>query len=527
VIDLRNVLPTNGRWGPRSRTEAIVIHHSATPPNTTPTAIATYHVTEKRYPGCAYHYLVYADGETYQCNDEDRLLWHAGCGYDDPRNANAYSLAVCLVGDFTTQAPPQGQLQAARQLVGDLRARYGTLTVLGHRDAYGVSTSCPGDTYTEWLPFVAGGRGEMLTTLHCQRVLPWMDSVLAEWRSGWVKVVNPPADVSFPDVPRVLGRIWTDDVDGGYLARGREGGAAFVRDMAPRWRAVPEVRVWELANEPDCNSTDGLARLREYTLGAIEEANRQGITLCVLNLPEGNPGGDAAAIRWKWQQLAEAVKAAVAGGHYVGLHAYWRPGVEGPTGRYHALGRREYDICDLADMGVDVDKLRVLINECGIDGGIAGHTPRQGWRDLSTPEIYREEIAEAEEYARGMPAIDALMYFTAGFEPPWGGYDIDEWFARSCTPVLRAVADEGGYVIPSTSPEPNLAEITAAQLEAARKRLSIFPASMKACHNYGLQWCGEWWDGDRLMVLAYDTLEGYLVLRLDPRTWTAEAEARL
>lgn len=527
MIDLRGQLPTNGDWGPRTRTEAVVIHHSATPPDTAPLAIARYHVEARGYRGCAYHYLVYASGAVYQCNDEDRLLWHAGCGYDDVRNANAFSLAVCLVGDFTTSPPPPAQLNAARDLVAELRARYGPLRVLGHRDAFGVQTSCPGDTYTLWLPYIGEGRQDMLSTLHCQRVLPWVEDALAEWRAGWIKVVNPPPDISFWRIPRVLGRIWTDDVDAGYIARGQEGGAAFVRDMLPRWRAVPAVSTWELANEPDCNSNDGLARLREYTLGAIEEANRSGINLCVLNLPEGNPSGDENAVRWKWEQLAEAVRAAVQGGHYVGLHAYWRPGVEGPRGRYHALGRREADIAMLSQVGVDTSRLRVLINECGIDGGIAGNPPQQGWRALSTPDAYRQEIGEAEAFARGVPQIQALCYFTAGFEGPWASYDIDEWFAASCTPVLRAVADAGGYVMPTTATEPNLSEITAAQVAEGRRRLGIYPASMKACNEYGLTWCGEWWDGDRLLVLAYDPADGYLVLRLDPHTWTPEAEAHL
>lgn len=282
----------------------------------------------------------------------------------------------------------------------------------------------------------------MKTTLHFQRVPDWANGVLQDWCAIWAKVVNPPAGRVPLDMPRLLVRHWTDDRDGAYLRDGREGGARFVADMAESWTRTPAT-AYELANEPDCNTPEGLAALNAYTIGAIQEAERRRLTLCVLNLPEGNPSGDHNAIVWKWQQLAPAVQRAVQGGHYVGLHAYWRPGVEGPTGRYHALGRRQYDLEVLRGLGVDVSRLKVVINETGIDGGIAWGPAQKGWRDLSSADAYRAEIAEAEAYARTIPQIVALMLFTAGHEPPWGGFDIDEGFARSCTPALRAAAAAG------------------------------------------------------------------------------------
>lgn len=297
--------------------------------------------------------------------------------------------------------------------------------------------------YKGWVdpePYIYPQGGDMKTTLHVQRFEPWQNAFCRDARSMWVKIVNPPErDGLFPDVPRVLGRIHTDAIDAGYVREGREGGARFVRDMLPRWRATPEVTAWELANEPDCNSNDGLAALNNYTLGAIEEAERHGLKLCVLNLPEGNPSGEAGAIRWKWEQLLPCVRRAVQGGHYVGLHAYWRPGIEGPTGRYHALGRRRYDIEVLTALGVDSARLKVLINEFGIDGGIAGGPPETGWQILSDAATYRAQIVEAERFARTVPQIDMVALFTAGWEPPWLSYDHDEAFARSLVDPLRAL----------------------------------------------------------------------------------------
>jgi hypothetical protein len=300
--------------------------------------------------------------------------------------------------------------------------------------------------------------GHMLTTLHVQRPAPWQNDFVRDVRAGWVKIVNPsPGADPYPDAPRILGRIWTDDIDGRYISQGRAGGAAFVRDMLPRWREVPWVVAWELGNEPDANSNTGLANLREYTLGAIEEANRRGLKLCILNLAEGNPHDNGASRegksdaecraieRWKWEQLAECVKAAVAGGHFVGLHAYWRPTIEGPTGRYHALGRRKWDIEQLMSMGVPAS-MKVLINECGIDGGIAGGPAKKGWRTLSNADAYRAEIVEAERYARTVPQIQALMYFTAGPEADWVDFEMDEGFTRSCIGPLQAL----GSTLPIT-----------------------------------------------------------------------------
>lgn len=57
-----------------------------------------------------------------------------------------------------------------------------------------------------------------------------------------------------------------------------------------------------------------LARLNEAALEAMDEARQLGRTLCILNWSYGNP--EPAA----WDAIAPAVRAAAAGGHYVGFH---------------------------------------------------------------------------------------------------------------------------------------------------------------------------------------------------------------
>lgn len=297
-----------------------------------------------------------------------------------------------------------------------------------------------------------------LTTLHVQQYADWMPTWCGEVGTRWAKIVNPSEDTVdplFPGVENVLVRFWCDDTAPGYIARGYEGGRAFVRDQADRFRRVQaNGKVLELWNEPDCNTNEGLIHLREATLGAIDEANALGITLCILNVAEGNPHdnntGNEGSIRWKWNELLPAIKAAIRYGHYLGRHCYWRPDVEGPTGLYHALGRLVWDIQALRELGADVDTLKVLVNETGIDGGIAGHTPVQGWRILTDAATYLAQIVEAERYAREyLPQVRALMLFTSGYEDPWGSFEHDVDFCGSLIGPLRSLTEPAPPVIPA------------------------------------------------------------------------------
>jgi len=301
----------------------------------------------------------------------------------------------------------------------------------------------------------------MLTTLHVQRYQGWQDRFCGDIGAGWCKVVNPPLDTPIlPNVPNVLVRFWCDDVAGAYIAQGYEGGRQFVRDQAERFRRVQASgKVLELWNEPDVNSNEGLANLNNATLGAIEEAHEQGITLCILNIAEGNPHdngtGNEAAVSWKWDQLVPCINRAVRGGHYLGRHCYWRPDVEGPTGRYHALGRLADDIEKLRDLGVDVSRLKVLVNEWGIDGGIDGHTETEkcGWRYFEpSGETYRAQIVQGEIHAGTIPQVHALMLFTSGYEEPWGSFEHDVTFCGSLIGPLLETAEP----VPSVPPAPKL-----------------------------------------------------------------------
>lgn len=285
----------------------------------------------------------------------------------------------------------------------------------------------------------------ILTTIHTQRYDSWMGTWLAQAEPLWAKIVNPDAGFVLPNVANSLVRIWTDNVDASYIARGREGGKAYVDTLYPRWSQNPAT-VYSLWNEPDVNTNTGLANLNEATLGAIDEAVHLGIRVVVGEWAEGNPHnnntGDESVTAWKLAQLRPSLKAAADNGMWFGRHCYGRPLVEDLTGRWHALGRLEWDLNEL-----NIPNLRTLVTEIGVDGGIAGHTGEQGWQKLDTGPMSASEylawIVNAEPFARKIGGVEALMYFGFGSTDKWlaGGFDISEGFASTWIAPLRALGD--------------------------------------------------------------------------------------
>jgi len=287
-----------------------------------------------------------------------------------------------------------------------------------------------------------------LLTTHTQRYDDWQNRWCRDIGSNMAKIVNPPENTPiFPDVSTLIVRFhevesWQWET---YIRHGYDGGRRHIRDLAPRFRKVVHPnKILETANEPPCANGGQLAALNAYWLGCLDEADAQGIKIAIGHIPEGNPAadqgltGDAARAseRWKLEQMVPAVKACAQRGHYLGWHAYWHPQVEGPAGRWHALGRIKWTIDQFLSMGVS-PSLRVIVSEFGIDGLIQQKI--EGWRALSTPDAYRAGLIEAETYARTIPQILSLCLFTVGWEPPWQTYDHDEAFLRSLIEPVRAL----------------------------------------------------------------------------------------
>lgn len=326
-----------------------------------------------------------------------------------------------------------------------------------------------------------GTEASMKLSWHVQRILPWMPAAAQTVGLRWIKLVNPPEggpDV-FPSVAFKVARFWHDDAQASYIRDGYEGGRRWVRDFLPRMRACSWATCHETANEPGCNSNDDLRNLRLYSLGAMREADERGVKLCILNLAEGNPSATftdtperaRASERWKLEQLAEAVVYAAENGHYVGLHCYWLPdqGI-GPLNRWHSLGRVEWNVEQWLSMGVNPSKLRVLVNETGVDGLIRQTVA--GWRSRSNLAEYASHVAQFDARARQLPWLHAYMLFTVGFEPPWGDYDHTEGDLRTIHAALPAFAPAPAPVPPAPAP-PAPAPVPRLDPAVVRRRFTV------------------------------------------------------
>lgn len=126
----------------------IVIHHSVTNKfNKDVWAVSVdghdyvpgYFIDGKEYKG-NYHYLIYHDGEVKSPIPEERYTYHCGV-----YNVNLTSLAICFIGDYSTETPANQALVSAKLLIGDIKRRLAIKNTFGHRELY--ATRCPGDWY--------------------------------------------------------------------------------------------------------------------------------------------------------------------------------------------------------------------------------------------------------------------------------------------------------------------------------------------------------------------------------------------
>ena len=135
-----NIIDANLTFGSLSRrasTNRIILHH-AEASVASPEDIQRWHVEGNGWAGAGYHFLVRKDGTVYSMRPEWAVGSHA-------KGSNSDSIGVCFEGDYMFETMPQAQLDAGRELVAYLKAKYGIEAVLRHRDVY--DTNCPGDRF--------------------------------------------------------------------------------------------------------------------------------------------------------------------------------------------------------------------------------------------------------------------------------------------------------------------------------------------------------------------------------------------
>ena len=118
-------------------TNAILIHHSDSPPETTMEQVDQWH-RKQGFAMIGYHKYIQMDGLAR----DGRPDWAIGA-HSYSRNKD--SLGICLAGDFTTYAPTEAQMQSLVAEIKDYRRLYGNIPVQRHGD--NDATACPGDMF--------------------------------------------------------------------------------------------------------------------------------------------------------------------------------------------------------------------------------------------------------------------------------------------------------------------------------------------------------------------------------------------
>lgn len=134
----------SGRW------RRIIVHHSATP-NGNAARFDRWHRKRGMENGLAYHFVIVngkgkddpPDG-TVEIGRRWGEQLHGGHVRGDALNDEA--IGICLVGNFLHEMPTPKQIASCKALIKRLRELTGlpAAAVIGHRQAPGQSTVCPG-----------------------------------------------------------------------------------------------------------------------------------------------------------------------------------------------------------------------------------------------------------------------------------------------------------------------------------------------------------------------------------------------
>ena len=119
----------------------LVVHCSATPQETTIESIKNYwrNVRNWQYPG--YHFIIKANGEIVQLLD-------ISIKSNGVEGRNSTLINICYIGGIDSSGKPVDnrttfQRFALVKLLRDLKEKFPTAIIQGHRDFPGVNKACP------------------------------------------------------------------------------------------------------------------------------------------------------------------------------------------------------------------------------------------------------------------------------------------------------------------------------------------------------------------------------------------------
>lgn len=131
---------------PIGSVKGIIVHHSAQYMNIDPTpmGIASYHIKSRKWPGCAYTFVITKDGTVHFMMPIKYVGYHSGNSV-----VNYASVGVCFVGDFTREEPTIEQLagflqlrEALQELLGGGWDKWREVWMAPHK--WISATQCPG-----------------------------------------------------------------------------------------------------------------------------------------------------------------------------------------------------------------------------------------------------------------------------------------------------------------------------------------------------------------------------------------------
>lgn len=118
--------------------DMIILHHSASPrDSTTIHSIHRWHL-QRGWLGIGYHYVIHSDGSVFEGRPIDAVGAHA-------RGYNKRSIGVCVVGNFEEERPTLQQQEAVGKLILYLQNKLGRLTIKKHNQV--TATKCPGRNF--------------------------------------------------------------------------------------------------------------------------------------------------------------------------------------------------------------------------------------------------------------------------------------------------------------------------------------------------------------------------------------------
>ena len=131
----------------RSRTNCIIIHHTASTKDDSAADIHAYHKNSLGWAGIGYHYLIRKDGIIERGRPEDCIGAHC-YGWND------LSIGIALCGNFETEEPTAAQISSLLELAAYLKDKYNLADayIFGHRDK--DATACPGKNLYSRLPAI-------------------------------------------------------------------------------------------------------------------------------------------------------------------------------------------------------------------------------------------------------------------------------------------------------------------------------------------------------------------------------------